>query len=652
VASRVHRRRSPALTPPPKGSLTDKVLAAGRRWAPWWIKHPVWLALQKSAGVRPRGDTLGRPVRVPTGSDVVGWLPRARRLDGWLAGARRRTPRSIKYPLWLSMRMLGRVRHTFFGMRQEIEIARARVARGLGRLARGATDRGLRTMRRLALVKHVPGAAARRLTPAPEWIRRSYQAHFSGVPIADTSRIRQFAEGTAATVAMLYLDRSYRKLNSQIHGHRRVPLLRRADFRRGSTLIVTGSLGPGGSERQIVTTLLGMVRAGLGDLSLVCQYLNTSPHDFYRCLLDDTSVRCSELRAAEDLWRAHDFDAGATAAVLNDILRPLPPALRDIECFVLELLDRRPEVVHAWLDETNIKAGMAAAIVGVPRIVLSTRSVAPANFPLFQPYMREAYRALARLPNVRLLNNSQAGARSYERWLGLPTGRFRVLPNGFDFGTGMPEPWELRRRYRARYGIDDSCLVLGSVMRFYEEKRPLLWFETAAEVARRVPEAAFLVIGNGPFRQTVRERAEQAGLGPRFFLPGHDENAIDAMSAMDVFLLTSRMEGLPNVLIEAQAMGIPVVTTDAGGASETLSHGETGYAIKPHSAVLLADAVVRIMADTAFRRAVRTRAPAFVRERFDVEQMVQETIAVYYDGRDSTLPGHQRVNRTIEKRFE
>jgi len=469
--------------------------------------------------------------------------------------------------------------------------------------------------------------------PGPEWVRRSYQTHFSNADTLGVSRARRVAEGSVATVAMLYIDRSYRKLISQIHGDERVPLLRRIDFRPGTTLLVAGSLGPGGSERQIVTTLLGMARAGHRDLSLLCQYLNTYPHDFYRGLLDDTPVRCSELRSAEELGRLHDLDGRATA--VNDLVRRLPPALRDVERFVLEFLDRRPEVVHAWLDEPNVKAGIAAAIAGVPRIVLSTRSVAPANFPLFQPYMREAYRALARLSNVRLLNNSQAGARSYERWLGLPAGRFRVLPNGFDFGMTVADTWDLRRRYRARFGIEDSRLVLGSVMRFYEEKRPLLWLETAVEVARRVPEAVFLVIGNGPFRDSVRERAEEAGLGARFFLPGHDENAIDAMAAMDVFLLTSRMEGLPNVLIEAQAMGVPVVTTDAGGASETLSPGETGYAIKPHSATLLADAVVRIMADTAFRRAVRTRAPAFVRERFDVEHMVLETIAVYYDGWDS-----------------
>src|SRR5262249_539929 len=157
--------------------------------------------------------------------------------------------------------------------------------------------------------------------------------------------------------------------------------------------------------------------------------------------------------------------------------------------------DRRPAVLHAWLDDVNVKAGLAAAVVGVPRIVLSVRSVGPANFLLFQPYMKEIYRALARIPHVRLLSNSEAGARSYEQWLGLTEKRFNVVPNGFDLGRLPDAPGRAyaRRAYRARYGISGSCPVLGSVMRFSEEKGPLLWFETAAEVARRKPEAFFLM---------------------------------------------------------------------------------------------------------------------------------------------------------------
>jgi glycosyltransferase involved in cell wall biosynthesis len=259
--------------------------------------------------------------------------------------------------------------------------------------------------------------------------------------------------------------------------------------------------------------------------------------------------------------------------------------------------------------------------------------VAPANFLLFQPYMKAIYRALARFSHVRLLSNSLAGARSYEQWLGLTEGRFSVLPNGLDLGE-FPDALErerARRAYRARHGIHDSCPVLGSVMRFSEEKRPLLWFETAAEVARRMPEAFFLMIGDGPLRDMVRRRVEQAGLDHRFFLPGHDANALEAIATMDVFLLTSRLEGLPNVLIEAQAMGVPVVTTDAGGAGEALLQGATGYAVNPHTPAALADTVVGILHDRDFRAAVLTSGPAFVRKNFDVERMVRETLAVYYD---------------------
>ena len=78
----------------------------------------------------------------------------------------------------------------------------------------------------------------------------------------------------------------------------------------------------------------------------------------------------------------------------------------DVVYYMRELIELRPEVVHAWQDATNIKVGIAAALLGVPRIVLSTRNMAAVRFAYYHPYMWPAYRALERLPNVVFVNNS------------------------------------------------------------------------------------------------------------------------------------------------------------------------------------------------------------------------------------------------------
>src|SRR5207247_3851883 len=128
--------------------------------------------------------------------------------------------------------------------------------------------------------------------------------------------------------------------------------------------------------------------------------------------------------------------------------------------FLREIIERRPQIVHTWLDDINIKGGVAALLAGVPKIVVGTRSLAPNNFALFQPYMREGYRVLARSPNVCLLNNSEAGARDYERWIGIPKGSFKVVRNGFDFSAWERERFEVGAAiYRERLGIPRDALV-------------------------------------------------------------------------------------------------------------------------------------------------------------------------------------------------
>jgi 2-polyprenyl-6-hydroxyphenyl methylase/3-demethylubiquinone-9 3-methyltransferase len=348
-------------------------------------------------------------------------------------------------------------------------------------------------------------------------------------------------------------------------------------------------------------------------------------------LLEGYSISISELyQGLRDANHGEDNKVPACAG-LRVLTEKLPGELKDIPWYAQEFLATRPRVVHVWLDYTNVKAGLAAALIGVPRIVLGTRSVAPNNFALFQPYMREGYRALAARPNVCLLNNSEAGARDYERWLGLPRGTFKVIRNGFDFSALEPaDKLGLAQEFRTRLGVPLEAPIVGSVLRFYEEKRPLLWIDVAARVAERRPDVRFLIVGDGPLREEARWRALGYGLGDRIVMPGNEKDVAVAIAAMDVFLLTSRLEGFPNVLIEAQALGLPVITTDAGGAAETLIQGKTGYAISPHSPDLLADAVLRILGDHPWREAARQAAQRFVRERFSMSEMVDRTLDAYF----------------------
>ncbi len=166
-------------------------------------------------------------------------------------------------------------------------------------------------------------------------------------------------------------------------------------------------------------------------------------------------------------------------------------------------------------------------------------------------------------------------------------------------------------------------------MRFSEEKRPFLWLKVAAAVLRQRRDVTFLMIGNGPLHQGVAAAAQLNGVAERLILPGTERNAALAIAAMDVFLLTSRKEGFPNVLVEAQSLGVPVVSTVAGGASETFEDGVTGRLVATDDPEDIAAAVLNIIDEKEWRRNVLCAGPRFVAEQFALTRMVCETLSLY-----------------------
>jgi glycosyltransferase involved in cell wall biosynthesis len=97
----------------------------------------------------------------------------------------------------------------------------------------------------------------------------------------------------------------------------------------------------------------------------------------------------------------------------------------------------------------------------------------------------------------------------------------------------------------------------------------------------------------------------------------------------DVFLLTSRVEGTPNVLIEASSLGIPVVVTDSGGSREVVEEGVTGYVLASPDPAAIAERVLGVLQARDWRAAVATAGPAFVQRRFGLDRMIEETMMLY-----------------------
>jgi glycosyltransferase involved in cell wall biosynthesis len=390
------------------------------------------------------------------------------------------------------------------------------------------------------------------------------------------------------------------------------------------------TLVAGGAERQIVNTATGLRAAGLQPITVLVSRLHSPPGNaFFLEQLLAAGVEVREMRAALQRWldtrRLAQTAEGARTLAL---LQQLPQAIRqEVLDLAAEIASLNPAVVHCWLDYSNVRAGIAAVCAGVPRVVLSGRNVGPRHFPyIFEPFMRSTYRALLECPGVVLTNNSQGGAADYADWLGVDPQQITVVYNGLDLTRAQRPAPAAVARFREERGVPADAPLIGGLFRFSAEKRPLLWIKVAAEIARQRPDARFLLFGEGPVREAMQRAIDEHGLVTRLHLLPPTRHSTLALAAFDVLLLTSQWEGTPNVAIEAQAVGTPVVLTGGGGASEAILDGETGVYVPTPEHESLARAVADVLGQVA---APAGRAMEFVERRFAMAQMLGNTKKLY-----------------------
>jgi glycosyltransferase involved in cell wall biosynthesis len=191
---------------------------------------------------------------------------------------------------------------------------------------------------------------------------------------------------------------------------------------------------------------------------------------------------------------------------------------------------------------------------------------------------------------------------------GVPVNLISVIHNGID-----TDAWARNRVFhslREELGLGQVFPVIGYVGRIMPEKDLETWLRAAAVVAQEYPQARFVLVGEGKdnsYLEQLKRLAAELGIAERTYFPGYRSDLLPVYAGFDLFLLSSRREGLPNSILEAMAMGLPVVTTDVAGAKELVVNGETGFVAPQQEVQGLARAVLTILGDE-HRRSVMGRA--------------------------------------------
>jgi glycosyltransferase involved in cell wall biosynthesis len=211
--------------------------------------------------------------------------------------------------------------------------------------------------------------------------------------------------------------------------------------------------------------------------------------------------------------------------------------------------------------------------------------------------------------------------------LGLfPRERARVIRSGIDLAAFRKPAGggELRREF----GIPAAAPLVVQVACFKPQKAPERFVELAALVARRIPAAHFLLVGDGELRGRLEAARAAAGLDGRLHLPGWRRDVAAAYAAATAVTLTSRFEGLPRAVVEALTAGVPVAAMAVDGVAEVVRDGVDGYLVAEGDTVSLAARVVELLEDPARRAAFAARAGEGLDE-FDRDTMVRQQEAMY-----------------------
>ena len=206
--------------------------------------------------------------------------------------------------------------------------------------------------------------------------------------------------------------------------------------------------------------------------------------------------------------------------------------------------------------------------------------------------------------------------------------QIRVIRTGLDPETLQPRC--TREAVRRQLGIPDSACVVGTISRIYIEKGHTYLLRAVAELTPRHPNIHVLIVGEGPLRPALEEQARRLGIASRVTFTGYYPDAAAALAAMDIFALPSVLdEGFPTAVLEAQAMGLPVIASDTGGTKETLHPNRTGLLTPPRDPRALARAIEEMAVDPQRRIAMGEAARRWVMTSFPLERMIAQVAETY-----------------------
>jgi glycosyltransferase involved in cell wall biosynthesis len=289
------------------------------------------------------------------------------------------------------------------------------------------------------------------------------------------------------------------------------------------------------------------------------------------------------------------------------------------------LLADKPDILHCHLIPSNIIAKPLGALLGVPVVI---------NHDHTNDTLRADSRLLLALDRFsnRFASHIVAVSASCRDFLitreSIPTSDVTLVPNAIDLRRFSPSAAR-RDQARVELGLPASARVVAGVGRLNPQKNFSLFLDIAAQLAPRFPDLHFLLAGDGPEEKMLREKAAALGISDRVTFSGYVADTRLVYLAADVLLMPSRYEGLPMTLLEAMAMGLPVVASQLDGIAEVIGDGREGFLVPSDDASLFVERTAALLQGAELSSRIAQNARAKIEASFSVERMTSAVEEIY-----------------------
>jgi glycosyltransferase involved in cell wall biosynthesis len=289
----------------------------------------------------------------------------------------------------------------------------------------------------------------------------------------------------------------------------------------------------------------------------------------------------------------------------------------------------KPDLLHTHGGIAGLYGRMAAHKAGVPKVVHTLHGIHYLHYRnvLLRAVYADLERYCSKFTDAVVFVSEADGEVGRRLRLARPA-KIRIVRNGID-GAGPGDEGFSRRSAGLLTSLPQGAPLIGTVARLHRQKGVAFLLRSAAAILAGRPEGRIIVAGGGEMEAGLRREARELGVDRRFLLLGERADASEILSRLDVFVLPSLWEGLPLVLIEAAALGKPIVATAVEGTREIVTDGETGLLVPPADPAALAAAVNRLLDDPALAARLGAQARETIPPRFTLAKMIAGYEEIY-----------------------